>query len=157
MNLVFVSCGLKDPEAWRLALGIDKVIHVDTKDILLGLRDASIALDEYIYLEKNKVDFVLFCNNEKGIRWSEFLTITEQIELTSDNIYFTQTKLDTFSNTIIDLTGNFYCRPHVFTLMGSLYKLNISGTNIEKEQRAGALETRILYGLIKGGYNIKLL
>lgn len=159
MNLVFVSCGLKDHEAWRLALGVNKVIHIDTKDILLGLRDASIELDEYIYLENNKVDFVLFCNNEAGIKWGEFLTIKDYIEETSDTVYFTQLKrlTDPYERDIINLEGNFYCRPHVFTMMGSLYKLNMDNTNVKRESRGTPLETRILYGLIKGGYGVKLI
>lgn len=157
MNIVFVSCGLNDPEAWRLALGISKIIHTDTKDLLLGLRDASIELDEYIYLENNKVDFVLFCNNEAGINWDSFLKIKDFIEKDSDSIFFTQTtSAIRIPEAVINLKGNFYCRPHVFTFMGSLWKLDMNNS-VGAESRLDALETRILYGLIKGGYDIKLL
>lgn len=157
MNIVFISCGLKDPEVWRLALGISKIIHVDTKDVLLGLRDASIELDEHIYLENGKVDFVLFCNNEAGIKWDKFLATKNFIDKTSDCVYFTQTKkVDRSPEDVINLEGNFYCRPHVYTFMGSLWKLDMEG-GVGNESRGNSVQTRILYGLLKGGYSIRLI
>jgi hypothetical protein len=156
MNLVLISCGLNDPDAWRLALNIDKVIHIDTTDTLIGMRDASIALDEYIYFDRNKVDFVLYMNNESGIcKWAEFQIAKDYVDKKSDTVYFTQTK-KLYQKNIPDVTGIFYCRPHVFTFMGSLWKLNMDN-DIGHESRAGALETRVIYGLSKAGYNISSL
>lgn len=154
MNIVFISHALKDPEAWRSALGIDKVIHIEQPDKFLGLRDASIALDELIYIDRQQVDFVLYCCNESGIvKWPEFQQINSHIEKTSDTVYFTQDG----PTDIINLSGNFYCRPHVFTIMGSLYKLELDQYPELGQAISNKTDTRIIYGLIKGGYKVSLL
>lgn len=159
MNIVFIGHALKDPNAWRLALGINKIICIEQTDKFLGMRDAAIALDELIYIDREPVDFVLYCNNESGIvKWLEFLNKAPHIDPKSDTIYFTQTKAPgPGPEEITDLTGNFYCRPHIFTVMGSLYKIDIEATGIMKDSIADMVSTKILYGLAKGGYNIVLL
>jgi len=155
MNLVFISHGLKDPEAWRSALGIEKFIHFNNPDKLKGFEEISLALDEMIWIEKYPVDWVLYCNNEKGIKWSEFLTLESFVDVNSDTMFLTQTLPDHKGRSVADLNGNFYCRPHLFALLGSVYKLQ--NKIIDDADQLNKTSTSIFFGLARGGYNIKLI
>lgn len=155
MNLLFISHGLKDPEAWRLALGIEKFIHFNNPDKLKGLAEISLALDDMIWIERYPIDWVLYCNNEKGIKWSEFQTIQEYFDADSDTILLTQTRIDRLGRTVPDLEGNFYCRPHVFTMLGNVYKIQNNIVNEIDKTRLDA--SKIFFAIARGGYNIKLI
>lgn len=158
MNLVFASYNLKDPEAWRLALGTERIISVRGEDKLRSFADVALELDKLIYFEKYPVDWVLYCNNEKGVQWAEFLAIEPYFDRKADTVILTHTKTSERQNDQIpDLSGNFYCRPHVFSMLGGLYKLQISDSSILKETRVSTDDTKILYGITRAGFNIKLL
>ncbi len=161
MNLVIASYNLKDPEAWRLALGVDKVIDLRSEDKLRSFADIALALDELIYSDKYPIDWVLYCNNEKGIKWAEFLEIESRYETRSDTIILTQTKTSERENgpgfQIPDLTGNFYCRPHVFNMLGGLYKLKINHTNVLTETKSPIDDTKILYGITRAGFDLSII
>jgi hypothetical protein len=155
MNLVFISHGLKDPEAWRLALGIENFIHFNNPDKLKGFAEISLIIDELIYENKSPVDWILYCNNEKGIKWNEFLSMESQIDAGDDTLFLTQTRSQgKAQQEIPNLLGNFYCRPHVFTLLGSVYKIQ---TNMINDTRSDIESTKILFGLTRAGFNIKLI
>jgi len=155
MNLVFISHNLKDPEAWRLALGVEKCIHFNNPDKLKGFAEISLTVDELIYENKSPVDWILYCNNEKGIKWNEFLSIESQIAAREDTLFLTQTRTQgRTQNQIPDLLGNFYCRPHVFTLLGNVYKIQ---ANMIKDTRSDIESTKILFGLTRAGFNIRLI
>ena len=155
MNLLFISHGLKDPEAWRLALGIEKFIHFPYQDKLTGFAEIALMLDKLIWIERYPIDWVLYCNNEKGIKWSEFQTIQEYFDADSDTILLTQTRVDRLGRTVPDLEGNFYCRPHVFTMLGSVYKIQNNIVNEIDKARLDA--SKIFFAIARGGYNIKLI
>jgi len=155
MNLVFISHGLKDPEAWRLALGIEKFIHFPYEDKLQGFAQIALLLDKLVWIEKYPVDWMLYCNNEKGIKWSEFQSMKEYIDKNSDCLFLTQTFTDKTGRTLPDLDGNFYCRPHVFTILGNSYKLNnsvIENTDVSNKNLA-----RLCYSIARSGCDIKLI
>ena len=155
MNLIFISHNLKDPEAWRLALGVEKLIHFNNPDKLKGFAEISLALDELIYEKKYPVDWVLYCNNEKGIKWNEFLSIESHFSDRSDTLFLTHARIQGKAQyPVPDLLGNFYCRPHVFTLLGSVYKIQ---TNMIKDTRSDIESTKILFGLTRTGFNIRLI
>lgn len=155
MNLLFISHGLKDPDAWRLALGIEKCIHLDNPDKLRGFEEISLALDDMIWVNQYPIDWVLYCNNEKGIKWSEFLALESFVDVNSDTMFLTQTLIDNKGRSVADLNGNFYCRPHLFTLLGSVYKLQ--NKIIDDSDQLNKVSTSIFFGLARGGYNIKLI
>lgn len=161
MNVVLISHNLKDPEAWRAALGIEQVIHFTQPDHLIGFAEISVALDKLQFIDKKPIDWILYCNNEKGIAWADFLAKEPHLNRLDDSVYFTQTITNSRDNgpknKIPDVLGNFYCTPHVFSIIGSLYKLNIDNTNVMRESRSGPVETKIVYGLTRAGYNIKLI
>lgn len=155
MNLVLISHNLKDPEAWRLALGVNKLIHFNNPDKLKGFAEISLALDELIYEKKYPVDWVLYCNNEKGIKWNEFLSIESHFSDRSDTLFLTHARIQGKAQyPVPDLLGNFYCRPHVFTLLGSVHKIQ---TNMIKDTRSDIESTKILFGLTRTGFNIRLI
>ena len=155
MNLVLISHNLKDPEAWRLALGVNKLIHFNNPDKLKGFAEISLALDELIYEKKYPVDWVLYCNNEKGIKWNEFLSIESHVDKRDDTLFLTQTRIQgRAQQPVPDLLGNFYCKPRVFTLLGSLYKVQ---TSMIEDTRSDSESTKILFGLTRAGFNIKLV
>lgn len=160
MNLVLASYNIKDPEAWRLALGVEKVIHVQSEDKLKSFADIALAIDELIYFDKYPIDWVLYCNNEKGIKWAEFLAIESHYGARADTIILTQTK-DSPRNPNIgpvpDLSGNFYCRPHVFAMLGSLYKLKINDTNVLQETNSSIEDTKFFYGVMRSGFDLRLI
>jgi hypothetical protein len=155
MNLLFISHGLKDPEAWRLALGVEKFIHFTNPDKPKGLAEISLMLDTMIWMDRYPIDWVLYCNNEKGIKWSEFQTISPYIDVDSDTILLTQTKTDRLGRSVPDLEGNFYCRPHVFTMLGNTYK--IENELINNLDAAKQTASKIFFSIARGGYNIKLI
>lgn len=155
MNLLLISHGLKDPDAWRLALGVEKCIHLDNPDKLKGFEEISLALDDMIWVNRYPVDWVLYCNNEKGIKWSEFLALESFVDVNSDTMFLTQTLIDNKGRSVADLNGNFYCRPHLFTLLGSVYKLQ--NKIIDDSDQLNKVSTSIFFGLARGGYNIKLI
>ncbi len=155
MNLVFISHNLKDPEAWRLALGVNKLIHFNNPDKLKGFAEISLALDELIYEKKYPIDWVLYCNNEKGIKWAEFIAIQSTVDLTEDTLFLTQLKTSDVGKQMPDLSGNFYCRPHVFSLLGSLYKLQ--NKTIDTVDNSKKIESSIFFGLARTGYDIKVI
>ena len=155
MNLIFISHNLKDPEAWRLALGVEKLIHFNNPDKLKGFAEISLTLDELIYENKMPIDWVLYCNNEKGIKWNEFLSIESHFSERSDTLFLTQTRIQGKAQYLVpDLLGNFYCKPHVFTLLGSVYKIQ---ANMIKDTRSDIESTKILFGLTRAGFNIRLI
>lgn len=159
MNLVIASYKLKDPEAWRLALGVETVIDVHSEDKLRSFADLALSIDELIYFKNYPIDWVLYCNNEKDIKWSEFLAIESHYAYRADTIILSQTKSSSTAakELIPDLSGNFYCRPHVFNMLGGLYKLQIADTNIFAETREPVEDTKILYGITRTGFDIKLI
>ena len=155
MNLIFISHNLKDPEAWRLALGVEKLIHFNNPDKLKGFAEISLTLDELIYENKMPIDWVLYGNNEKGIKWNEFLSIESHFSERSDKLFLTQTRIQGKAQyPVPDLLGNFYCKPHVFTLLGSVYKIQ---ANMIKDTRSDIESTKILFGLTRAGFNIRLI
>jgi hypothetical protein len=155
MNLIFISHNLKDPEAWRSALGVEKLIHFNNPDKLKGFAEISLMVDELIYENKSPVDWILYCNNEKGIKWNEFLSMESRVDPRDDALFLTQTRIQGKAQIAIpDLLGNFYCRPHVFTLLGSVYKIH---TNMISNTRSDAESTKILFGLTRAGFNIRLI
>ena len=155
MNLIFISHNLKDPEAGRSALGVEKLIHFNNPDKLKGFAEISLTVDELIYENKSPIDWILYCNNEKGLKWSEFLSLEPYLNERPDTLFLTQTRIQgKTQNPVPDLLGNFYCKPHVFTLLGSIYKIQ---TNIVKDTRSDIESTKMLFGLTRAGVNIKLI
>jgi|APFre7841882793_1041355.scaffolds.fasta_scaffold01945_9 hypothetical protein len=146
MNLIIANHYLKDAELWRLALGVGTVLDIHEKDKLKAFAEISIKLDELIYLKHTPVDWVLYAFEEKEIHWGKFLKIEPAVSKTDDTIFLADS-----------LTGNFYCRPHVFSMLGGLYKLNTQDNRLFAESRASADITKMLYSIVRSGYDIKLL
>lgn len=155
MNLLFISHGLKDPEAWRLALGIEKFIHFPYQDKLTGFAEIALMLDKLIWIERYPVDWVVYCNNEKGIKWPEFQSMQNNIDKNSDCIFLTQTFTDKTGRNLPNLDGNFYCRPHVFTILGNVYKLNNSIINSSEEDDRNF--SKLCFGIARSGCDIRVI
>ena len=62
---------------------------------------------------RSPVDWVLHVVDE-DIEFEKFLNFAPNAPINSDTIYLTDEE---------KLLGNFYCRPHVFALLGNLYKI----------------------------------
>lgn len=155
MNILFVSHDLKDPEAWRLAIGAEKLIRFTNPDKLKGFAEISLMLDELLYEHKSPIDWILYCNDEKGIKWEKFLSLEPHLNEIPDTLFLTQTRIQgKAQQSVPDLLGNFYCKPRVFTLLGSVYKIQ---TNMIKDTKSDLESTKILFGLTRAGFNIKLI
>ena len=121
---------------------------------LMALRDISLDLDELMYLERKKIDWVLYVNNP-DIRWDDFLQLSKYVTIASDTVYLTGRNPYPWHDRKepANMLGNFYCRPHVFTVLGSSYKLNIEGKLDKKSDLVTEEVAKIIYGINRTGFD----
>jgi len=93
-------------------LGFSKVFRSARSDPEKKFADLTLQLDEYIYIDGNTVDLV-FVAATPNIDFNIPTTISH------DSIYFVD-KIH---------TGSFICAPHVFSMLGNLYKVNYTDHN----------------------------
>lgn len=146
MNLVIANHYLNDAEMWRMALGAGTVIDIVERDKLKAFSEISIKLDEHIYLNRKPVDWVLYACEETEINWGKFMQIQSAVSKTDDTIFLAS-----------GLTGNFYCRPHVFSMLGSVYKLKVHEINLFNTTKVDDTQTRLLFSIVRSGYNLRVL
>jgi hypothetical protein len=84
-----------------------KLFYSTQSDPQKKFADLALQLDEYIYIEHNNIDLVFVITDP--IADVDIPTI-----ISSNTIYFV--------NTIH--AGSFICSPHIFSMLGNLYKFN---------------------------------
>lgn len=121
---------------------------------LLGLRDISLDVDEAIYLERKKIDWVLYTNNN-NIRWHDFLQLSKYVEIGSDTVYLTGCNPWPWHDgkEPANMLGNFYCRPHVFTVLGNAYKIDINGKLDKKSDLVTDEISKLIYCINRTGFD----
>jgi hypothetical protein len=108
MNLVIATT--RDPKLYTLFSPVE-IISSDR-----GFEDISIRLDEIIYMDRQPIDWVMYATNQVSEwQWNDFLSLEKYVPRDSDTIYTTKP--------LSEGIDNFYCRPHVFTLLGNMYKI----------------------------------
>ena len=131
------------------------VIRSDHEDKLLGMRDVALDLEEAIYIDQQKVDWVLYATDNR-IRWNEFLTLSRYVDQVSDTIYMTGRNLYPWPSNEdkANLLGNFYCRPHVYAMLGNMYKLKIDFTDSKKSDRIDPFVNTMVYAINRTGFDM---
>jgi len=130
------------------------IIRSTNPDKLLGFRDIALDLDELVYFERKKIDWVMYVNNN-DIRWADFLQLTKYVEIASDTVYLTgRNPWPWFDGKEqANMLGNFYCRPHVFTVLGNSYKIDIAGKLDKKSHLVSDDITKLIYGINRTGFD----
>lgn len=130
------------------------VIRNSNPNKLMGFRDISLDLDELVYLERKKIDWVLYANGP-NIRWEDFLQLSKYVEIASDTIYLTGRNPWPWHDgkEPANLLGNFYCRPHVFAVLGSAYKINTEGKLDKKSDLVTDEMSKLIYGINRTGFD----
>ena len=124
MNIALILHDLKDDESDILNLiNPAFVLRSQNKDKFIAFRDLGLALDKLIYFDRNKIDWVLYANNNL-IRYTDFLNIESFIS-PNDNrlLYVEKHDMSQYPNEQKYLYKNFYCRPQVFSTLSNVYKL----------------------------------
>ena len=124
MNIALILHDLKDDESNILNLiNPAFVLRSQNEDKFIAFRDLGLKLDKLIYLERNQIDWVLYANNNL-IRYTNFLNIESFISPADNRLFYVE-KHDTslYPNEQQYLYKNFYCRPHVFSILSNVYKL----------------------------------
>jgi len=144
MNIVLASLSNIDLTSIVSDVNPCLILKSDKETRALRLADVAVQLDEKIHFEYVKIDLVCVIN-EPNLN-------LEQIKNCFVNDY-----ADRFYYTTKDLhTSSFYCKPHVFSLIGSLYKndwthfKNIQNDSIE------LLSEQILQLVLRLGIDVKI-
>jgi hypothetical protein len=99
------------------------ILTSNQDDKFTAFRDLSFALDKSIYIDRKKIDWVLYSNNDL-IRYSDFLKIESFISSIDNRLFYVEKHdMALFPNEQRYLYKNFYCRPDVFSSLGNVYKL----------------------------------
>lgn len=130
------------------------IIRCNNTDKLLALRDISLDIDEAIYLDRKKINWVLYVNNPT-IRWEDFLQLSKYVEIGSDTVYLTGRNAWPWHDgkESANMLGNFYCRPHVLTILGSAYKINTENKLDKKSNMVTEEVSKIIYGINRTGFD----
>lgn len=131
------------------------IIRSDVTDKLIGMRDVALDLEESIYINKQKIDWVLYAVNDR-IRWNDFLSLTKYVDRASDFIYMTGKNLYPWPSDEdrANLLGNFYCRPHVYAMLGNMYKLNVDFTDTKKSDLIDPFVNTMVYAINRTGFDM---
>lgn len=138
------------------SLTVNPVITISNSspDTLDAFKHISLELDQTIYLKRQRIDWVLFAVNEE-IRWADFLKVEPAIQSRSNTIFITESEpIKRFRQPHQSLMGNFYTRPHVFTLLGSAYKIGTNYEFFEKPKSARMDLAIVLFAVNRTGYDI---
>lgn len=99
------------------------VLRSQNKDKFIAFRDLGLELDELIYLDRKPINWILYANNSL-IKYSNFLNLESFIAPTDNRVFYVEKHDTTFyPNEQQYLYKNFYCRPHVFSILSNIYKL----------------------------------
>lgn len=130
------------------------IIRCNNPNKLLALRDISLDLDEAIYLDRKRIDWALYVNNP-NIRWDDFLQLSKYVEIASDTVYLTGRNAWPWydGKEPANMLGNFYCRPHVFTVLGSAYKINTEDKLDKRSDLVTEEISKIIYGINRTGFD----
>ena len=109
MNLVIATT--RDPGLY-IQFSPVEIIPADN-----GFDDVSIRLDEIIYLDRQPIDWIMYATKPMlEWQWNDFLSLEKYAARDSDTIYTTKP--------LSEGIDNFYCRPHVFALLGNMHKID---------------------------------
>jgi hypothetical protein len=117
------------------------------KDYEKKFADIALQLDEYIYLNSNTIDLI-YVVRDNNPDHNKILNCGPMVS--SNAIYFTTT----------NHTGSFFCSPHVFSLLGSLYKINIKKYFNQPEEidfREESYFTKMFYLIDRLGIDIYVI
>ena len=89
-------------------------------DRISDLNYSALALDQIIFGGRQNFDWVLFAQTE-DIKFTEFCTVANFIPMDSKTILTTH-KNSLENNSIFSIFKCFYCRPAVYSLIGSHWK-----------------------------------
>jgi hypothetical protein len=124
MNIAVILHDINDDESDILnSINPAFILKSQNKDKFIAFRDLGLILDKLIYIDRNKIDWILYANNNL-IRYTDFLNI-ESFILPDDNrlFYVEKHNMSLYPNEQQYLYKNFYCRPHVFSILSNVYKL----------------------------------
>lgn len=132
------------------------IIRCNTPGKLLAFRDISLDIDEQIYIERKKIDWVLYAT-DANIRWDDFKQLSKYVEIASDTVYLTGRNPWPWHDgkEPANMLGNFYCRPHLFTVLGSVYKIDTEGKLDKKSDLVTDDITKLIYGINRTGFDFK--
>jgi hypothetical protein len=148
MNIIVALHNYKNNvnELCNLINPIHTVVSTED-DKSAAFRSMALEIDKIIYIDRVKVDFVLYAM-DTNVRWPAFLDASKHITIDSDTIYLTQ-NYNSMYRGIEEITdGNFYCRPHVFSMLGNVYKIELDSGFKNKNVAA------MLYAVNRSNYDI---
>ena len=136
-NIVVVSLTSDiDP----IELGTARVFTSNLRDNTRRLADLALQIDQYIYLQNSSVDMIYVTNRINQIEFDQF---------DPNFVYFVSNNLH---------QSSFYCAPNIFSLLGSLYKIDLTQyqfTNVNMDSTA-MLTERIFWLLNRLGVEYKI-
>lgn len=99
------------------------ILRSDFTDKFKAFRNLSLELDKAIYLDRIKIDWVLYANNDL-IRYNDFLKIESFVAPNDCKLFYVEKHdMSLYPNEQQYLYKNFYCKPAVFSSLGNVYKL----------------------------------
>jgi hypothetical protein len=122
---------------------------------LIGMRDIALDIEEAIYIDRKKIDWVLYATDMK-IRWDDFLGLSKYVDSASDTIYMTGKNLYPWPSNEdkANLLGNFYCRPHVYAMLGNMYKLQMDFSDTKKSDLLDPFINTMVYAINRTGFDM---
>ncbi len=144
MNIALAS--LRNIDLTSIISDIDPclVLSSDKKSQDHRLADIAIQLDEKIHFENNKIDLICIVN-DPNLRLDQIKNCF--VNDYADRFYFTTRNLH---------TSSFYCKPHVFSLLGSLYKNDWSHFKNTQDDSIELLIEKILQLVLRLGIDVKI-
>jgi hypothetical protein len=143
MNIVLTSLSNIDLTSVISDINPCLILKSDKEMQSLRLADIAIQLDKKIHFETASIDLVCVIN---------------QPNLTLQHIKnnFVNDYADRFYYATKDLhTSSFYCKPHVFSLIGSLYKNDWNHFKNTQDDSIELLAEKILYLIVRLGVDVK--
>jgi hypothetical protein len=159
MNLLLVAYNFPHLEKWKMALNIKDSLEVNDDDILKGFSKIALKVDELVYVDKVKVDWVLYMSKDQDVKFGQFLDAAKYASGVTDTLFFADALESPYPNIppSPDINSNFYCKPHVFSMLGNLYKLDLSKSKVITDSKSNETTSKLAFGIARFGYDVKTL
>ena len=143
MNIALVSLNNIDLTAILADINPCLILTSNKETRELRLADVALQLDEKIHFDDTKIDLVVVINQSN-------------LQLQQIKNCFVNDYADRLYYAIRDLhTSSFYCKPHVFSLLGSLYKNDWSHFKNTNNDSIELLSEKILQLVLRLGIDVK--
>ena len=125
MNLaVAIDPQFKNYHSLTEQLDACMVLQSDQTDKLLAMADMALQLDSKQFLEDVTVDYVLYAV-DNNVKLDAFKSLLKFDGAMYNTVWYTNTVSHCSPDLIRQsVSGNFYCSPKVFSIMGSSYKID---------------------------------